>query len=254
MPKSIYTFVVEKKRQIDKYKYIIYHMKEIALEALGLNTKESQIYLSNLKLGSALVQDISKSAKINRTSTYDLLANLEKKGFVSYTITSGKRYYQATNPDRLLTLLKEKETLVKKSLPELKSLVEFSTKKPNVEVFVGINGIKTIFESILEESTSFYCIASKIHLSNLFKYYFPQFVKRRIKKKIAVKIITDDKPYDKNAKYKLIKKSLKTATWIYNGKIVMISLEENEPIGILIEENNFYQTHKIMFEILWDNL
>ena len=53
---------------------------------------------------------------------------------------------------------------------------------------------------------------------------------------------------------KLIKKKIKTATWLYNGKIAMISLEEKEPIGILINEKNFYDTHKMIFDLLWENL
>ena len=81
-------------------------MKEEALKELGLNAKETAVYLANLRLGSSLVQDIAHSAGLNRTSTYDLLSSLEKKGFVSYTITSWKRYYQATTPNKILDLLK----------------------------------------------------------------------------------------------------------------------------------------------------
>lgn len=229
-------------------------MKEEALSALGLNDKEIAVYLANLQLGSALVQDIARYAKLNRTSTYDVLTSLERLGFVSYTITSGKRYYQATNPQKLLDLLKEKESLVKKALPELTSIMEFVAKKPRVEVYVSINGLKSIFEDILRDCDSFLCIASKKHLSRLFKYYFPHFVERRIENGIKVKIISDDIPYDKKAPYKLIKQEIKTATWIYNGKIAMVSLEEKEPIGIIIQEKNFYETQKVMFELLWENL
>lgn len=229
-------------------------MKEEALASLGLNEKEIAIYVSNLRLGSALVQDIAKSAKLNRTSAYDILSSLEKKGFVSYTIQSGKRYYQSTDPSKIFDLLKEKENLVKKALPELKSIKESVAKKPSVEVYVGKEGLKSIFEDILRNSKSFSCIASKKHLFKLFKYYFPHFVKRRIKKGIQVRILSNEPPYDKKAPYKLIKKGIKTATWIYNGKIAMVSLEEKEPIGILIDEKNFYETQKAMFDLLWENL
>jgi hypothetical protein len=150
-------------------------------------------------------------------------------------------------------MLKEREALVKKILPELNSLSESVGKRPNVEVYIGQEGLKTIFENILNESKSFLCIASKIHLVKLFKYYFPHFVKRRIKKRIKVKIICESQPIDKKASYKLLKQKIKTATWIYNNKIAMISLEK-EPIGILINEKNFYETHKMMFDLLWDNL
>ncbi len=237
------------------YFYIfIFSMKEEILRTLGLSGKEIKIYLSNLRLGSSLVQKIANFAGLNRTSAYDLLKSLEQKGFASYIIKSGKKYYQATKPNKILDLLKEKEELVKKILPELNSLSEIVGSRPNIEVYVGKEGLKSIFEDILRNSKSFLCIASKKHLSNLFKYYFPHFVERRKRKRIKVRIISDEQPYDKKAPYKLIKQKIKTATWLYNGKIAMISLEEKEPIGILIEEKNFYETHKLMFDLLWKNL
>ena len=229
-------------------------MKEDALKLFGLNDKEVAVYLANLQLGSSLANEIAKNAELNRSSTYGILYSLERKGFVNYTLESGKRHYHAIDPTKLLGLLKERELFIKDALTELQDIKESVIKKPKVEVYTGINGLKSIFEDILENSKEFECIASKKHLSELFKYYLPQFVKRRIKGGIRVKIITDAKPYDKKAPYKLIRENIKTATWIYNGKIAMISLEQKEPIGILIEEKNFYNTHKIVFGILWNNL
>ena len=67
-------------------------MKEKILTSLGLTDKEVKIYLASLQLGSSLVQKIANFAKLNRTSAYDLLKSLEQKGFISYTIQSGKRF------------------------------------------------------------------------------------------------------------------------------------------------------------------
>ena len=229
-------------------------MKEDALHALGLNDKEIKIYLSNLELGSSLVQNIAKRVQMNRTSAYDILKSLEHKGFASYTITSGKRYYQATNPKKLLDMLKEKEDLIKKALPELNIITESVGYKPNIEIYTGKDGLKSIFEDVLRNCTSFCGLASKRSLLQVFKYYLPHFVERRKKAKIKVRLISDSVPLDKDAPHKIIKKKLKTATYMYNGRIAMVSLEEKEPIGIIIHEKNFYKTHMMMFEMLWDSL
>lgn len=229
-------------------------MKEEILKSLGLSDKEIKIYLANLKLGSSLVQKIANFAGLNRTSAYDLLKSLEQKGFVSYIIQSGKKYYQATQPNKLIDMLKERENLVKKILPELNSISQSVGSRPHVEVYVGKDGLKTIFEQILSEAHSFSCIASKDHLFKLFQFYFPHFVDRRKKKKIKVRIISEVQPFDKTAPYKIINKNIKTATWLYDNKIAMVSLEEKEPIGILINEKNFYETHQMMFDMLWESL
>jgi len=229
-------------------------MKEEVLKLLGLSDKEIKVYLASLQLGSGLVQKITHFTGLNRTTIYDLLKSLENKGFVSQTIESGKKNYTATQPNRLINLLKEREFLVKKILPELNAISESIGKRPKVEVYTGKNGIKTIFEQILNESKEFMCMASKKHMLKLFGFYLPHFITRRKKNKIKVRLISESQPLDKTARYKLIKKKIKTATWLYNGKIAMISLEEKEPIGILIDEKNFYETHKMMFDLLWENL
>jgi HTH-type transcriptional regulator, sugar sensing transcriptional regulator len=245
---------VDNKRQVYKLTNNSASMKEEILKSLGLSDKEIKIYLASLQVGSSLVQNIANFAGLNRTSAYDLLKSLEQKGFVSYSIQSGKRFYQATKPIKIIDMLKEREELVKKILPELNSISETVGVKPKIEVYTGKEGIKSILEGILKEAKSFSAISSKDQLSKLFEFYFPNFVERRKKKKIKVRLIGDSQPLDKTASFKLIKNKIKTATWLYNGKIVMISLEEKEPIGILIDEKNFYETQKMMFDLLWDNL
>ena len=245
---------MEIKRQTYIFPSFTNNMKKESLKYLGLTDKEVSVYLSNLQLGSSLVQEIANFANLNRTSTYDLLKSLEQKGFVSHIIQSRKRFYQAIRPKDLMRIFKEKEKSIKKIIPELESIYETVGKKPNIEVYVGKKSIKTIFENILENTKSFSCIASKTQLIEIFQFYIPNFVKRRIKKGIKVRLITESEPIDKKAKYKLLKRKINTATWIYDGKIAMISLEENKPIAILIDEKNFFETHQMMFDLLWDNL
>ena len=41
-----------------------------------------------------------------------------------------------------------------------------------------------------------------------------------------------------------------TVTNIYGNKVAILSLE-NEPLGIIIENEDFLKTQKIIFELLW---
>ena len=250
---DILSYVVENQRQIYIGETFCCSMKEQALESLGLNKKEIAVYLVNLQLGSSLVQNIAKRANLNRTSTYDILASLERRGFVSYTVTGGKRYYQATDPRKLIGLLKEKESLVRKALPDLVALKESVAEKPNVEVYIGINGIKSVFEDVLRTGEDISVLASKEHVFDFLKYYIPHFVDRRVKLGIKARLILDVPPHDPKAEYRLIKKKLKTIMYLYGGKIAMMSLGK-APMGILIDEANFYESHLEMFNLLWDAL
>jgi sugar-specific transcriptional regulator TrmB len=233
---------------------IFLKMIEEALKAVGLSDKEMKVYLSTLKLGASLVQEISKHAGLNRTSTYDLLKNMELKGFVSYNLESGKRYYTATSPQQLVQLLKEKEELVRKALPDLNKLKESVGEPPRIETYVGKQGLKSIFEDILKENKNFYGIGSRIHIEKIMGFYLPHFVERRKKQGMKVKLILDAIPIDITANYKVLNKKHKTLIYMYGDKISMMSFEKEYPIGLIIKDKNFVKTLKIMFEYLWDGL
>lgn len=229
-------------------------MKEDALRSLGLNEKQCRVYLASLRLGPSLVQSVAAHAKMNRTSTYDILHSLERLGFVSYSLTGGKRYYQALAPKKLLGIAREKEMLLRKALPELDAIAQSVVKKPKIEVYVGYNGIKSLFEDILRNATTLYSLASKKQLVRLFKFAFPHFVEERVRRGIKARLIIDDVPLSPDAEYRILKARLRTAMWLYNGRIVLISLEEREPVGILIHERNFYHMQRILFDIIWQSL
>ena len=51
------------------------------------------------------------------------------------------------------------------------------------------------------------------------------------------------------------RRSAPTYTLIYEGKTAMISVgRNNEPHGIIIEDKNLFETHKMIFESLWHKL
>ena len=46
-----------------------------------------------------------------------------------------------------------------------------------------------------------------------------------------------------------------TYTLIYTGKVAMVSVDgEGKPIGVMIEDKNIYQTQKMIFEFIWQEL
>ena len=50
------------------------------LESIGLDTKEAQLYLTGLQLGTAPASDYAKAAGINRVTAYNTLEELVQKG------------------------------------------------------------------------------------------------------------------------------------------------------------------------------
>ena len=59
---------------------------ENVVQNIGLNAKETKIYLACLELGPSPASNIAARAKLNRVSTYDILEKLIQKGFVNFVI------------------------------------------------------------------------------------------------------------------------------------------------------------------------
>src|SRR3989338_11529589 len=93
-----------------------------SLQRFGLSEKEAKTYLACLELGETGAGDISIKSNLPRTLVYDILERLIDIGLASYAIKNNKKYFQASNPEKLSRILKEKQESISKILPKLKEL------------------------------------------------------------------------------------------------------------------------------------
>lgn len=237
-------------------------MIEETLKEFGLTDKEIKVYLALLKLGSALVQDISKSAETYRTYTYEILKSLKEKGLASYVIKSGKQYFEVASPEKLINILREKESKIKIILPDLRNIYKSSIEKPKVELYGGKEGLKTILDDMLQLKKEILIYGSTNKQLKLLQFYFPNFINSRVKNKIKTKVITE-KSKESLDIYKNNKKELRemkffsknvefpTATNIYGNKVAVLSLEK-DIVGIIIENEAIANTQREIFKLLWN--
>lgn len=235
--------------------------KSQILKELGLSDKESLVYLTLLSIGQSSVNNIAKKSNLNRVTCYDVLKYLKEKGLASHVIKSGVRYFEAAEPSVLLGILQEKEEKLKTILPELEALKHTLKEKPSIELFEGIAGLKTVLEDILKDKKESWFIADP-KLINALPFYFPHFITKKRKLSLFSKVITRDckkmRDYKKNSPKKLvdirfIKQTLPTTKIIYGNKIATLTFEENNSIGIIIENKEIAETEKKLFNILWTN-
>ena len=114
------------------------------LEEIGLTRNEAKIYLALIELGSASSSQIIQKTGFHRAIVYDLLEKLSARGLVGYVIQGRKKSFEATNPQRLLDILREKEERINSILPRLLELSRFRSKL-DVKIYKGREGIKTVF-------------------------------------------------------------------------------------------------------------
>jgi len=233
--------------------------KEEALRELHLSDKEIKVYLSLLMLGQSSVNLISKKASINRITAYDILNALSERGFVSYVIKSGVRYFEAVDPTKFIDDLKEKQEKMKEVLPELHSIRASILKKPEIETYEGIPGLKSIFNDVLKENKETWFIGAPKMLDAL-EFYFPHFIKQKRKQNIFSKVITENckgmKEYKKKGpkKYvdmRFIEEKIKVTKIIYAGKIAYLTFSERNSVGILMNNKEISEFEKMQFSLVW---
>ena len=235
--------------------------KEEALKEMNLSDKEVKVYLSLLMLGQSAVNAVARKANLNRVTTYDILKSLLERGFVSYVIISGVKHFEAVDPSKFIDSLKEKQEKIEAVLPELEAVNSSLTKKPHIEMYEEINGLKSVFNDILKENKETWFIGDPKMLDAL-QFYFPHFIKQKRKQGIFSKVITYDchamRKYKKESpeKYihmKFIKQKIDMTKIIYGDKVAYLTFKERNSIAILINNKDISDTERKLFDILWIN-
>ena len=226
------------------------------LRAAGLSDGESKIYLALLKLGSSTVAKITKEVKIHRTNVYDFLEKLLAKGLVNFVIKGGVKHYKATHPNKLVDYVKEKENIVTTLLPDLAKLSEFSKDQLVVEVYEGVEGVKTLLNDVLREGKDkvIFGIDETMfqkRLGTFMDWYFKEEKKRGFTERILTKENAKFIYKYKTAIYRYLPEESfnPTPTYVYGDNVAILIWE---PFSVIrIKSPAVADSYKKYFEILW---
>ena len=224
------------------------------LSQLGINESEALVYELLLELGPKPAQDLIVPSGLGRGNLYNVFTSLKKKGLV-FEESGAKTVFKATDPEVLRGLAKAKvaasNDLLKQlsaALPTLKSQYNLITKRPTVRMFEGLEGIKEIYNEILEDGQTIYSVVGPdIPSEDLFRWLKNQYIKERIKKVIkVVGVISDGERAQelvKNSKEQLREVKVISADIypfvgevnIFGDKIAFLDYKKSSMIGVIIE-------------------
>lgn len=236
------------------------------LQQFGFQGKKADIYLASLELGSATVIEIAKKSGVKRTTCYDILMELEKEGAISETVKGKKRLFIGENPENLQKKLREKESLFSEILPQLQSVYNIKGTKPKIQFYEGKEGLREVYTDTLKYSGEILGFVSDAVVHVLGDDWAESYLKARTKKGIRLRGIypatdwlkTNMEPRDQAQlrSSKLIdpkKYPFSIEINIYGHQKVAL-MSAREETGIIIEGKEIYNTLKLIFELLWDNL
>jgi len=223
------------------------------LKQAGLTENESKVYLALIETGPSLAGIISRKTGMHRRTVYDTAEMLIKKGLVGYIKQNNRRLFQASNPERILGIIKEKQNILIPVISDLKEKFSKTKEKEETNFYKGKEGLKTVFEDQLN-SKEILIIGASPKAYEILKFYFKWYDRARKEKKIRARIIATDRKIKRiplaEIRYLPEKYSNPVAVNIYNDKVAII-LWAQSPLAIVIKNKEISDAYKTYFELMW---
>ena len=223
------------------------------LRTAGLTRNEEKVYLALLDYGSCLAGMISRRTGLHRRTVYDTTEMLIKKGLAGYILRNNRRLFQASDPQKILENLREKQDFLTPIIHSLGEKYLKTREKEETNFYKGKEGLKTIFEDQLKNNEIFILGASS-NAYEILQFYFHWYDKKRKQKKIKVRVIAQETTFGRiplsEIRYLPEKYTSPMAVNIYGDKTAII-LWAKEPIAIVINHPEITRGYKNYFELLW---
>lgn len=229
---------------------------------IGLTENEARVYLTLLEFGPSQAGLISRKSGLHRRVIYDTTEMLIKRGLIGYILKNNKKTFQASNPNRLLEILREKEESIKELIPNMMAFYNQTKEKEETNFYKGKNGLKTVFEEQLElPKNSEILIISPFPLAyDILPFYFKWYDKRRKEKRIKSKIIFHKTAPTKEKLPKIPLSEIRflsekyaspMAINIYADKVAIILWSRENPFAVVIKQKEIAEGYKNYFELMW---
>ncbi|MFC1697178.1 TrmB family transcriptional regulator [Nanoarchaeota archaeon] len=243
------------------------------LKNIGLTEGEIKVYEALLVLGESTKTKLVKEAGIAPSNLYDIANRLIEKGIISKVVKNGVAHFSPVNPKHILDFLDEKEkeiederNIVNSILPTLLARFQESKEKVNVEVFQGWNGMKTVFDDLIEQckkgDKNYVFGASKGESDKKGDIFFLKYSRMREKKGIFTKIIFNHDMKERKERInfflqskmydvKFLQQTTPTEIMVYKDVTAIIILTK-EPLVIRITGKEASYSFKQYFNSIWD--
>lgn len=234
------------------------------LRSVGLDDKESALYLAGLEIGSAPASDYAKASGLNRITSYNALEALVHKGLFTFVKKVRGKWYAPVAPEYLSLEVQKNAQALERALPELRSLQGAKFRQPRVRFFEGWEGIKKVYEDTLTAKTELLNFANSTVVRKFWPTYDTDYVEQRVKHGIHLRGIAPDDATGKRVhgedrsmlrEIRLVSAKefdFKNEIKIYDHKVAIISFgQERELFAVIIESKEVAETQRQIFEMAW---
>lgn len=256
------------------------------MSALGFSKFETKVYIKLHEAGPSTLANLVKFTEMPRTTLGRHVDKLIKHGLVTQTKINNEKKYIPETPQKLETLIRDKEILIENKAQEIKELFDKLPKvtetiltsaaknKSNtqfaVKYYEGLKGVKNAYQEIIESNVNeiftflnvdkYFELLPDTH--NLFKQFLIENPNSNIYEIIICKTLSKElQQAISDIGNKCICKRANTDIefqnfdfLIYGDTVIMIQIEKKAPIAITIKSEAISNGLKGLHKMLWEFL
>jgi len=161
------------------------------LQQFGISDEEADVYMLLMKIHKAPSSLIAKKLNIKRTSAYNILNRMTKKGLIYHSISNKIKYFSSTDPEKLIGRYQASLNKLNDLIPLISTLGGL-TDQHQFEFFEGEKSILGIYDEIVKSDSEILCL---FHPDAMYdfgknKMQSKAFDKIRIKNKIPFRVLS----------------------------------------------------------------
>ncbi len=240
------------------------------LSKLGFSAGEDRVYDAILNSDKATLQHIHEQTGFERRNVYDIINKLIGKGLVSYFMENGHKVYRVNSPKNILSYLEDEEKALaeKKSalsgqLPQLMGLYESSKPDFDVRIYRGKEGLRSLFNEILEHPDVHFIGGNWGMVKYLGKEWSDRWMAKRVSRKVrmhdiitaSAKFLAQYPPPKEFYEFRVLPPEMGSPNVIcvFGNRVVNIFWGENL-FAFQIENGEIARSYYDYFAYLWKTL
>lgn len=252
-------------------------IKEV-LQQFDLGETDVEVYLATLALGTAPASKIAKKAALQRVTAYQALQRLAESGLANTHTKRGSsvQYFRVESVDILMSKVEEKKNQTEQQLAqlqehrqELHALYDHSNDAPEVALYSGVEGVKTvIMDTLAQKPKETLSLASGSALLAFDRDFLQQYYDKRVELKIPTKGIipgTDavKKRWAQDTNARELRQlrflnpqldHLEHEIEIYGDNVAFMSMKKGSEHGIIIRSKTISDALREIYYTLWERL
>lgn len=246
-------------------------MYEESLQQTGLSKDQAAVYEILIQNGPQPARAVHQKSTLSRPLAYKVLDELIALGLVEKNDPPGKvSRFCAAHPLKLKEIADKRfeqaqgaKVAIEGTLGKLISDFNLQSGKPGVRFFEGIEGVREVLWDSLNATETIYTYADMETVDHYGTELNEEYVRARIKKGIAKKILMPDTPASRKEMLKgpplteirLLKAGeaipFHAASEIYNGTVSYLTFTDEFTTATLIRDPSIYSLHRYLFESAW---